>query len=79
MTARLPSRSGDPFVAFCTVSSDASAPAATRNSVIRPANGSAIVFHTNAAAGPLSSASYDTDSPLSRATAGNGRSAADGR
>ena len=35
---------------LCTVESDFSVPETTRNIVMRPANGSAIVFQTNAAA-----------------------------
>ena len=46
--------------------------------VMRPANGSAIVFHTNADSGPFSSAARATAAPsLSRPA--NGRSAGDGR
>ena len=41
-------------VMFCTVESALTTPVMTRNIVIRPANGSATVFHTNTAAGPLS-------------------------
>ena len=52
-------------------------PDATRNMVIRPANGSAIVFHTNAAVGlSLEAASATGLSFVS--TPGNGRSAGDG-
>ena len=36
---------------FCTVESALTTPEMTRNIVMRPANGSAIVFHTNTAAG----------------------------
>src|SRR3972149_637989 len=49
---RFPSRSGRSFVKLWTVESDFSVPETTRNIVMRPANGSAPVFHTNAAAGP---------------------------
>ena len=45
---------------------------------MRPANGSATVFHTNAAAGPLSAASIGaTSSPSWRRSPANGRSAGD--
>ena len=45
-----------PCVLLWTVESDFSDPDTTRNIVIRPANGSAMVFHTNADAGAFSSA-----------------------
>ncbi len=77
ISTRWPSRSGDCWVAFCTVESDLSTPCTTRNSVMRPANWSATVFQTNAAYGAFSSAGRDTRSPL--AMAANGRSAGEGR
>ena len=45
---RWPSRSAESCVKLCTVVSDFSVPDTTRSIVMRPANGSAIVFHTNA-------------------------------
>ena len=60
---------------FCTVESDRSVPETTRNSVMRPANGSATVFHTKAAAGPLSVAATVTSSWPFGSLALNGRSA----
>ena len=46
--SRWPSRSGASVVTLVTVESDFSVPVTTRSMVMRPANGSAIVFHTNA-------------------------------
>ena len=46
-----------PFVTLCSDESALSVPAATRKRVIRPANGSAIVFQTKAAPGACSAAS----------------------
>ena len=43
-----------PASALCTVESALSVPESTRNIVMRPANGSATVFQTNAATGPAS-------------------------
>ena len=58
---------------FCTVESDFSVPDRTRNIVIRPAKGSAIVFHTNAAAGPVSeAASCEPSSSVIPWAAGDG-------
>ena len=50
----------------------------TRNIVMRPANGSAIVFHTNASGGCFSSAAHATSLPF-LFTPVYGRSAGDGR
>ena len=76
------SEMAEPFgrsrVLLWKVESAFSVPETTRNIVIRPANGSAIVFQTNAAAGAFSSASRVTSSPL-LSTPLNGRSAGDGR
>ena len=47
-TSRWPSRSGASRVRLWTVVSDSSEPETTLSIVIRPANGSAIVFHTRA-------------------------------
>ncbi len=41
---------------LCTVESARSDPETTRNNVMRPANGSATVFHTNAVYGAFSAA-----------------------
>ena len=49
MTLRWPMRSPVSRVRLWTVVSDLSVPVMTRNRVMRPANGSATVFHTNAA------------------------------
>jgi hypothetical protein len=65
-------------VALCSVESVFSVPEITRNIVIRPANGSAIVFHTNAEAAPLSVAGRGSASSDPLAMAVNGRSAGDG-
>ncbi len=56
-------RSGLSRVTLCTVASDFRTPETTRKSVIRPANGSAIVFHTVATSGSLSWAVSVTASP----------------
>src|SRR5262245_10333640 len=77
-SCRVPRRSETSLVRFCTVESDFSDPETTRNIEMRPANGSAIVFQTNADAGALSSALISTSAPdLSAAL--NGRSAGEGR
>ena len=57
ITVSAPSRSLQSRVALCADESDRSVPAATRNIVMRPANGSAMVFQTNAAGGASSPAS----------------------
>ena len=75
---RWPSRSGVSLVRFCTVESAFSVPEMTRNIVIRPANGSATVFQTNAAAGEVSAAFTATLSSDPFAVAANGRSAGEG-
>ncbi len=75
---RLPRRSTPSFVLFCTVESDLSAPETTRNIVIRPAKGSAMVFQTNAATGSFSLAARATLAP-SLPMPLNGRSAGEGR
>jgi hypothetical protein len=62
---------------FCTVESDFSAPEMTRNIVMRPANGSATVFHTNAAGAPDSAVGTSMSSP-SAVRAFSGRSSGDG-
>ena len=63
---------------FCTVESALTVPEMTRNIVMRPANGSAIVFHTKTAAGAVSDAFTATASSDAFAVAANGRSAGDG-
>ena len=45
------------------VESDLIDPRMTRNRLMRPANGSAIVFHTNTAVGPLSLTWNDVSAP----------------
>ena len=57
MSASPPSRSAPSRVTLWTPWSAVSAPDATRNSVMRPAKGSAIVFHTKAAAAASAEAS----------------------
>ena len=52
------------LVTLCTVESALSVPETTRNIVMRPANGSATVFQTKAAAGPASDVCTATSSPL---------------
>ncbi len=76
-SSRWPRRSCVSFVTLCTVASDFSEPESTRNSVMRPANGSATVFHTNAAAGPPSFVGMSTTSPPAF-FAFSGRSTGDG-
>ena len=78
ISIRWPSRSGASLVLLTTVESALTTPETTRNIVIRPANGSAIVFHTNADSGPFSSAMRATAAPALSIPA-NGRSAGDGR
>ena len=77
ISIRWPSRSGASFVLLWTVESAFSAPETTRNIVMRPANGSAIVFHTKTASGCFSSAARVVAAP-SFATAAKGRSTGDG-
>ncbi len=69
--SRWPSRSGVSRVTLCTVVSDLNVPATTRSMVMRPANGSAMVFHTNAACGALSAGVTAVSAP-SLAVAANG-------
>ena len=76
-TSRWPKRSELSRVWLCTVVSDFSVPAITRSIVMRPANGSAIVFQTNAMYGAVSDALIAVSSPLS-VSAGKSRSAGDG-
>ena len=65
------------LVLLWTVESDFRTPDTTRNIVIRPANGSATVFQTNAETGAFSSAVRSCSAPpLSMPL--NGRSAGDG-
>ena len=63
-SATWPSRSCVSRVLLWMVESALMVPATTRNIVMRPANGSAMVFHTKACAGFLSSAGHATSSPL---------------
>jgi hypothetical protein len=63
---------------LCTVESALSTPDMTRNIVMRPANGSAIVFHTNADAGPFSENGRSASSFVFGLSIVNGRSAGDG-
>ena len=62
-STRWPSRSGVSLIRLYTVVSALSDPLITRNMLMRPANGSATVFHTNAAYGPLSDARTSTSWP----------------
>ena len=73
-----PRRSGVSRVLLCTVESVFSTPDMTRNIVMRPANGSAIVFQTNADAGPFSENGRSISSPVFGLIIFNGRSAGDG-
>ncbi len=57
-------RSGASRVTLCTVASAFSMPDTTRNSVMRPANWSATVFHTHTTSGTLSLASRVAASPF---------------
>ena len=77
-SVRWPSRSGVSRVMFCTVESAFTVPEMTRNIVMRPANGSATVFHTKTRPAPLSAAFTATLSSDPFAVAVNGRSAGDG-
>ncbi len=77
-STRLPSRSAVSRVTLCTVESDLSVPDITRNIVMRPANGSATVFQTNAASGAESAALSGAASPPSASTTAKSRSAGDG-
>ena len=70
-------RSATSRVLLWTDESDFSVPDTTRNIVMRPANGSAIVFQTNAETGALASAGRDVSSP-SAPTKWKGRSAGEG-
>ena len=65
------------LVWLCTVVSALSVPDSTRKSVMRPANGSATVFQTNADTAPPSRAGISISSP-SAVFALSGRSAGDG-
>ena len=76
-TSRCPRRSDPSLVRLWTVASDFSVPVTTRSMVMRPANGSAIVFQTNAVYGAAGSALMPVGDPSS-ASAGNSRSAGDG-
>src|SRR5262249_58175021 len=75
---RWPKRSCVSRVLLAQFESAFNEPDTTRNIVIRPANGSATVFQTNAAAGALSSAARGVSAP-SLPMPRNGRSAGDGR
>ena len=78
ISIRWPSRSGASLVLLCTVESAFSTPETTRNIVMRPANGSAIVFQTNADSGALLvGGARDRGAGLVEPV--NGRSAGDGR
>ena len=77
-STRWPRRSGASLVLLCTVESALNVPDTTRNIVMRPANGSAIVFQTNADAGAFSSAARATSvarlvQPLERPVGGRGQ------
>ncbi len=63
------------LLTLCTVESDFSVPDTTLKRVMRPANGSATVFQTKAAAGPVSAAAMVTSSSPLAFLAPNGRSA----
>src|SRR2546429_9871932 len=77
-SSRWPKRSAVSRVLLWQFESALSEPDPTRNIVMRPANGSAIVFHTKAAAGRFSSAARLL-SPPSLVIGLNGRSAGEGR
>ena len=73
-----PRRSGVSRVLLCTVESVLSTPDMTRNIVMRPANGSAMVFQTNAEAAPLSENGRSISSSVFGLIIFSGRSAGDG-
>ena len=60
------------------MASDLSTPVTTRNSVMRPANGSATVFHTHTARGPAPPAVAVASAPVFGCRPVSGRSAGDG-
>ena len=76
-TSKWPNRSALSRVWLWTLLSCFNVPEITRSIVMRPANGSAMVFQTNAVYGGLSDALIVLASPLS-VTAGNSRSIGDG-
>ena len=78
MTLRWPMRSPASRVRLWTLVSDLSVPVMTRNKVMRPANGSATVFHTKAVQGEVADGVRVTSAFAFVSVATNGRSAGDG-